>query len=332
MYVYGIRGFKLATMSSGRRAEAGSSRGESTKPAMRAVVQSRSPWVALFGSRKVPEADESVACLPAAALNQEQVNMATKMEELALAAVVNPPVRARAPEQVRGTIEPLLVQFTQSFSGVPDAIGLASQLKLNVSKSDPGVYTSWPRGAKSAFKSGGPCPTHQDYSPSRETDGERSYTFIMLLQDTAASNGATYVYPGSRLLQQRMEPISLPKPAHRPSKKRKRKAVQPGDLNPHVLDQSGPYQVVRRTPGSCRCKVHHLSIRVSFMARGLTQYEHAAASCFDLVLRHFKTCTPIPAYAVTSATLTPIPVRGFVIQWVQKVAVPLISICFKSVA
>ena len=235
--VYGIRGFKLATMSSGRRAEAGSSRGESTKPAMRAVVQSRSPWVALFGSRKVPEADESVACLPAAALNQEQVNMATKMEELALAAVVDPPVRARAPEQVRGTIEPLLVQFTQSFSGVPDAIGLASQLKLNVSKSDPGVYASWPRGAKSAFKSGGPCPTHQDYSPSRETDGERSYTFIMLLQDTAASNGATYVYPGSRLLQQRMEPISLPKPAHRPSKKRKRKAVQPGDLNPHVLDQ-----------------------------------------------------------------------------------------------
>ena len=58
----------------------------------------------------------------------------------------------------------------------------------------------------------------------------------MLLQDTVASTGATYVYPDSRLLQQRMEPIS-PKPAHRPSKKRKMKAVQPGDLNPHVLDQ-----------------------------------------------------------------------------------------------
>ena len=53
----------------------------------------------------------------------------------------------------------------------------------------------------------------------------------MLLQDTVASTGATYVYPDSRLLQQRMEPIS-PKPAHRPSKKRKMKAVQPGNMNP----------------------------------------------------------------------------------------------------
>ena len=203
---------------------------------MRAGSQSRSPWVVLLESRKVQETDESVVCLPAAALNQEQVKMATKMEELALAAVVDPPVRARAPEQVRGAIESLLVHLTESVSGVPSALGLASKMKFNVSQSDPGVYTSWPRGAKSAFKSGGPCPTHQDYTPSRDTDGERSYNFIMLLQDTVASNGATYVYPGSRLLQQRMEPTSQPKPAHRPSKKRKR-IVQPGDLNPHVLDQ-----------------------------------------------------------------------------------------------
>ena len=38
------------------------------------------------------------------------------------------------------------------------------------------------------------------------------------------------------------------------------------------------------------------------MARGLTQYEHAASSCFDLVLHHFKTWTTIPAYALTSVS------------------------------
>jgi hypothetical protein len=136
---------------------------------------------------------DDVVKLPASALSSAQRRKAEEVARLALDAV-ELPTTARTVALVRGPIMDALQEWTEAVGGLPAARG---DLVFNVCGSDPGVFTSWPRGSRSAFFSGGRCPLHQDYIPNGD---EKCYTLYMLLQETAAADGATYVYPCSRHL------------------------------------------------------------------------------------------------------------------------------------
>jgi hypothetical protein len=144
----------------------------------------------------------------AAALSADEVGIANKISAIAVAAVRQDSGVARIIDGLRDNAElvNLLGILTDSINGLV-SLPIDPHLALAHGATDPAVFTSTPT---SQMRGGGRCPTHQDYSPVALGTASRSMSFIMLLQDTEKVNGATYVFPGSRLKELREPQVGRP--------------------------------------------------------------------------------------------------------------------------
>lgn len=193
-------------------------------------------WTSLLPSSKMELAHNDSACdilkLAAGAVSAGDRRLMDDVACRASALAVPQPTQARSitpaadPELAR-----LLQNLTARLGGLPDG---CHQFHWNAGATDPGVFTSAPVGDR--FRSGGPCPLHQDYHPQGKFANARCLTFYMLLQDTDATLGPTYIYPGSRQLQSKKRAAAGGlQPRGRPPKKTVATATLSAELNPQSL-------------------------------------------------------------------------------------------------
>ena len=196
----------------------------------------RPVWTSLLPSAKMElahnDSSRDILKLAPGALSAEDRRLVEDVASCASALAVPQPTQARSITPAADSqLARLLRNLTARLGGLPDG---RRRFHWNAGATDPGVFTSAPVGVR--FRSGGPCPLHQDYHPQGKLANARCLTFSMLLQDTDATLGPTYIYPGSRQLQGKKRATAGGfKPRGRPPKKTVATETLSAELNPQSL-------------------------------------------------------------------------------------------------